>query len=45
MWQVLADCPVPLVAQIHGEHSRELLAEYGYTPADIDALIAERVVE
>ena len=43
--QVLADCPVPLVAQIHGEHSRELLAEYGYTPADIDALIAEGVVE
>jgi len=33
--------PAPML----GEHSRELLAEYGYTPADIDALIAEGVVE
>jgi crotonobetainyl-CoA:carnitine CoA-transferase CaiB-like acyl-CoA transferase len=32
--------PAPLL----GEHTREVLAEYGYTPAEIDALIAEGVV-
>jgi crotonobetainyl-CoA:carnitine CoA-transferase CaiB-like acyl-CoA transferase len=27
-----------------GEHSREILTEYGYSTADIDALVADRVV-
>jgi crotonobetainyl-CoA:carnitine CoA-transferase CaiB-like acyl-CoA transferase len=33
--------PAPLL----GEHTREVLAEYGYMPAEIDALIADGVVE
>ena len=28
-----------------GEHTRELLREYGYDDAEIDALVAEGVVE
>jgi crotonobetainyl-CoA:carnitine CoA-transferase CaiB-like acyl-CoA transferase len=35
------DRPAPCL----GEHTRELLAEYGYAAAEIDALIAEGVVE
>jgi len=34
------DRPAPLL----GEHTREVLAEYGYSDAEIDAFIAERVV-
>ena len=28
----------------HGEHTDEVLAEYGYSPADIAALRAKKVV-
>ena len=33
--------PAPLL----GEHTRELLREYGYTDAEIDALVADGVIE
>ncbi len=33
--------PAPML----GEHTRELLREYGYTDVDIDVLIADGVVE
>ena len=35
------DRPAPLL----GEHTREVLREHGYADAEIDALVAERVVE
>ena len=35
------DRPAPVL----GEHTRELLREYGYSDADIDALAASGVVE
>ena len=36
---------VTRAAPLLGEHTRELLLEHGYTSADIDALIAQGVVE
>jgi crotonobetainyl-CoA:carnitine CoA-transferase CaiB-like acyl-CoA transferase len=31
-------------APLYGQHSRTILADLGYAPAEIDALIAEGVV-
>jgi crotonobetainyl-CoA:carnitine CoA-transferase CaiB-like acyl-CoA transferase len=35
----------PSPAPAHGEHTRAVLAELGYTPADIDTLVASSVVK
>jgi crotonobetainyl-CoA:carnitine CoA-transferase CaiB-like acyl-CoA transferase len=31
-------------APVYGEHGREILAQAGYKPAEIDALVAENVI-
>jgi crotonobetainyl-CoA:carnitine CoA-transferase CaiB-like acyl-CoA transferase len=35
---------IRLPAPLHGQHSAEILAEAGYTPAEIASLVARRVV-
>jgi len=36
---------VDRAAPVLGEHTRELLADYGYAPQDVDALVAQGVVK